>query len=150
MIDPLQHILAVPLATALTLAAPLGAQAIDFGSDIGEWALDEECDDRRFVGPGMASVLTWDYVGEDATDCRAAYDAGQLRLWDIQAARAATICEAIDFGDDGGAYPQDGECDDMRFEGPAVALQLVPDNIGGDASDCARLCAYGIIALRDY
>ncbi len=134
----------------LTVALPVAAQDILFGNDDGEWAFDGECDDRRFFGPGMAQGLSWEYVGQDASDCRAAFDAGLVRLWDITDARDATICAAIDFGNDNGAYPQDGECDDMRFEGPAVARLLDPANVGGDASDCLRMCAFGVVALRDY
>ena len=121
------------------LAVPAAAQDILYGNDDGEWAFDGECDDRRFFGPGMAQGLSWEYVGMDASDCRAAYDAGRVQLWDMTAAKAATMCAAIDFGNDNGAYPQDGECDDLRFEGPAVARLLDPANVGGDASDCLRM-----------
>mgnify|MGYP006995563445 CR=1 FL=1 len=63
---------------------------------------------------------------------------------------AATQCQAIDFGDDSGEYPQDGECDDRRLEGLAVAHVLLPDCARKDASDCSALCAYGVIGLREY
>lgn len=147
-----RHLIAAALA-ALPLLAPTGAaaqQTINFGNDDGEWALDGECDDRRFFGSGMAQSLSWEYVGMDASDCRAAFEAGRVQLWDMNAAKAATQCAAIDYGNDSGAYPQDGECDDLRFEGPAVARVLDPANIMGDASDCSRMCAFGILALRDY
>ncbi len=123
---------------------------IDFGNDSGEWALDGECDDRRFFGAEMATSVSWTYVGADATDCAEAYQAGQVKLWDYAEARAATVCAAIDFGDDNGAYPNDMECDDPRFEGPAAAMSLSLDNSGHDASDCAVQCVYGTVFLRDY
>lgn len=132
------------------MAAPAMAQDINFGDDSSEWARDGECDDRRFFGPGMALSVTWQYVGQDATDCRSAYDAGRISLWNMRDAMAATQCAAIDFGDDSGGFPNDGECDDARFEGLAVAHVLTPDDIRRDASDCSRLCFYGAIALRDY
>ncbi len=138
------------LIAVLAQAGQLAAQDIQFGTDDGEWANDGECDDRRFFGPGMAVGLSWEYAGLDATDCRAALEAGEVRLWDMTEARAATVCAAIDFGTDEGEYPQDGECDDLRFEGPAVARVLDPGNIGGDASDCARMCFFGVLAVRDY
>lgn len=123
---------------------------INFGTDSGDWNGDGECDDRRFVGVAMAGDLSWSHVGRDASDCAEAYIAGNVRLWDYNAARDATLCAAIDFGDDSGAYPQDYECDDRRFEGPGAAMSMMMENVGGDASDCARLCAYGVVFLRDY
>lgn len=138
------------LALACALAAPVAAQDINFGNNDGEWANDGECDDRRFFGAGMASTVTWDYVGQDAADCQALFDAGAVQLWDMAASVAATTCQAIDFGDDSGDYPQDGECDDRRFEGLAVAHVLLPDYVRRDASDCSQLCAYGVIGLREY
>ncbi len=123
---------------------------IRFGNDDGPWARDGECDDRRFFGPGMASVLSWAALGGDASDCAAAYSAGEVFVWRQDEALAATQCTAIDFGDDDGEYPFDGECDDMRFEGRGVAMQLSSDATGHDASDCRRLCDFGVIGLRDY
>lgn len=128
---------------------PLPA-AVDFGDDSGDWARDGECDDRRFRGPGMAASLTWLDAGRDATDCRSLYDAGQVSVWDWDGARAATQCDAVDFGDDSGDYAGDGECDDIRFEGPAMASGVGPALVGRDATDCARQCRYGTVALRDY
>jgi hypothetical protein len=123
---------------------------IDFGTDNGEWSKDGECDDRRFTGAGMTDSIGWNYLGADASDCSAAFGAGTVKLWSYVDAMAATQCAAIDFGSDNGAYPGDHECDDLRFEGVGVAANLSIDNIRGDASDCSALCAYGVIALRDY
>lgn len=145
--------LAVRGVITLALAFAVGAaaaQEIRFGDDSGRWPNDGECDDRRFVGAGMASVLSWSNAGTDATDCRRAFDAGTIRFWDWSHALRATQCSQIDFGNDSGRYPADGECDDMRFEGPGMASAVGAQNMRGDATDCRRYCELGIIALRDY
>lgn len=43
----------------------------------------------------------------------------------------------VNFGNDGGEYPNDGECDDPRFVGAGMASTVEDANIGGDATDCA-------------
>lgn len=43
--------------------------AIDFGDDSSDYARDDECDDMRFEGPGMASGVSVDNIRKDATDC---------------------------------------------------------------------------------
>jgi S1-C subfamily serine protease len=53
---------------------------IDFGNNTGMWAHDGECDDPRFAGNGMAEVLVDADRLRDASDCRALYEAGQIRL----------------------------------------------------------------------
>ncbi len=54
---------------------------IDFGDDASRWARDNECDDPRFEGPGMTTTpLLPEDTGHDASDCAAAYRAGNLRL----------------------------------------------------------------------
>lgn len=45
----------------------------------------------------------------------------------------------IQFGNDSGAHPNDGECDDPRFAGGGMASDLDARNIKGDATDCSRL-----------
>lgn len=142
---------AQPPATPQTPSAPEAAPvAIDFGDDSSEWANDGECDDRRFVGQGMAASFSWANLGRDATDCRMLYDSGSVRLWNMAEAQAATQCTAIDFGDDSGDYANDTECDDIRFEGLGMASGLSETNIRRDATDCRQLCAFGVIGLRDY
>ena len=49
---------------------------IDFGTDGGSWANDGQCDDRRFSGPGMASVQQ--APGTDRSDCLVAYLAEKI------------------------------------------------------------------------
>ena len=60
-------------------------------------------------------------------------------------ASPATV--SIDFGDDSGMYATDGQCDDPRFEGAAMAPGLITDNIGRDASDCRTDFKQGRIRL---
>jgi len=156
LIDPAAAATAAPAAPAPAVevpaapAAPVVSAAINYGDDSGEFANDRECDDRRFVGAGMATNLSWSYVGADATDCRNGVESGALKLWEPAAAAAATQCSAINFGDDSGAYPNDNECDDIRFEGLGVGSFLGVDNLGKDAADCSRLCSFGVVSLRDY
>lgn len=130
--------------------SPMQQGGIMFGDDSGAYPRDGECDDRRFTGPAMAQGLGWAETGRDATDCQAAVNAGMARLWNYQEALAATNCQAIDFGDDSGQYPDDGECDDMRFEGLGTAAFMFTDDVRRDATDCSRLCTLGMIGLRDY
>ena len=59
------------------------SQAIEFGDDTSEWARDDECDDPRFDGDGMASGLSLRNRGRDAADCRRLYDAGRIRLFGV-------------------------------------------------------------------
>ena len=55
--------------------------SVDFGDDNGDWSNDGECDDPRFRGPGMTSTpLLDDDIKHDATDCRTAYERGDLTL----------------------------------------------------------------------
>jgi len=55
----------------------------------------------------------------------------------------------INFGNDSGSYPFDGECDDPRFRGAgmAVAASLSSSNRFRDASDCQTLFNAGLIFL---
>jgi hypothetical protein len=147
--NKMRYIHAACLAIALGPAA-VAAQSINFGDDASQWSNDGECDDRRFRGTNMAKGLDRDDIGHDATDCKRGYELGQLLVWDFAEAKAATQCDNINFGDDSSEWPNDGQCDDYRFEGPgADHVQLVED-IGRDASDCRRLCEFGQVAIRDY
>ena len=136
--------------TPTTPDAPVSTATINFGDDSGDWPKDGECDDRRFYGGAMASNLGWEFVGRDATDCKAALGAGTVALWVDAQATAATQCSAIDFGDDTGPFPNDSECDDIRFEGRGTASVMNLENLGKDAADCSAQCSFGIVALRDY
>lgn len=141
---------AEPPATPETVDTPTVPAAFNFGDDSGDWPKDGECDDRRFYGSAMASNLGWSLVGRDATDCKAALQAGSIAIWNEAESMAATQCSAIDFGDNTGPYPNDSECDDVRFEGLGTASVLNLENLGKDAADCSAQCSFGIISLRDY
>lgn len=122
---------------------------VDFGDDRGDWPNDGECDDMRFVGEGMAApaTLTENNIGHDATDCQVHYEAGRITMANGEAPNLND--SGIDFGDDNGAWPDDGECDDPRFEGPGMAFDdtLSDSNIGHDATDCRYLFNTGAITL---
>lgn len=137
-------------AMVVLIPAVAVAQSINFGDDKSQWSNDGECDDRRFRGSGMAQGLDRDDIGHDRTDCKTAYDAGKLLVWDFAAAKAATQCSAINFGDDKSEWPNDGQCDDYRFDGPGADYVLLSEDVGHDASDCRKLCDLGQIAIRDY
>jgi hypothetical protein len=68
-------------ACLLVAPAALHAQP-DYGDDSSEWARDGECDDPRFEGDGMATVLLDADAYRDATDCRDLVDEGRIRLRD--------------------------------------------------------------------
>lgn len=53
---------------------------IEFGDDSGEWANDGECDDPRFIGPGMSMMPPFDHERRDAADCRVLFGLGEIRL----------------------------------------------------------------------
>ena len=60
----------------------VAAEPPDFGDDTSQWALDGECDDSRFRGSGMASFLSDENRGHDATDCRQLFESGLITLRD--------------------------------------------------------------------
>lgn len=134
--------------------AAAGSTAIDFGDDASRWANDNECDDKRFIGPGMtATPLLDEDIGHDATDCRTAFEAGNLQLREAVAARplAAPVGgETVDFGDDSSRWANDNECDDKRFAGPGMTeTPLLDEDIGHDATDCRTAFEAGRLRLAD-
>ena len=134
-------------AGRLTLAdaggKPMKSGGVNFGTDAGDWSNDGECDDPRFEGPGMTSTpLLSDDVLRDATDCQSAFEAGRLSL------RGISADGTVDFGNDSGDWANDGECDDMRFEGPGMtSTPLLFDDIMTDASDCRDAFNAGRLTL---
>ena len=129
------------LAVALLALAPGSGQAqVNFGDDESGWSNDGECDDPRFEGPGMADVLLEEDQGHDATDCRALFEQGRIRL------HPGAV--GIDFGDDASRWAGNGECDDPRFEGPGMAIKLLEEDRGHDATDCRALFEQSQIRLR--
>ena len=58
-------------------AEPNGNSSILFGDDASQFANDGECDDIRFFRAGSAeAIYIAEDVGHDATDCKAAFEAG--------------------------------------------------------------------------
>lgn len=135
-----------PLAIAAPLhsAAAQDQAALEFGDDTGEFASDGECDDVRYIGEGMAEVLLTDSIGKDASDCKAAFDAGKISVNALHAVPANDA--AIDFGDDTSEYAMDGECDDIRFvSARSHRMIYIAKDIGHDASDCKAAFAGGTV-----
>ncbi len=69
---------AAALAAVSGSAAPGGE--VDFGDDASTWANDDECDDQRFQGRGMAASFSDADMFHDASDCRRLFGAGSIRL----------------------------------------------------------------------
>lgn len=130
-------------ATAMATASN-GAARIDFGDDSGHWAFDGECDDPDFAGPGMTAKPSSDSRLHDASDCRAAFEQGDIAL----GSATMTSTAAFDYGSDSSAYANDGECDDPRFEGPGTDKKLLGEDMSADASDCRSLEAQGQVSVR--
>ena len=133
-------------AVALALAgSPAAAQTIDFGTDSSQWANDGECDDGRFAGSGMTTTpLLQEDVMADATDCRAAFQAGRLQLRGVSG-------DTVDFGTDSSQWSNDRECDDMRFEGPGMtSTPLLEEDVKHDATDCRLAYEQGRLDLKGY
>jgi hypothetical protein len=53
---------------------------IDFGDNTSSYANDDICDDPRFEGPGVASVLLDGDTLHDSVDCSKAYEEGSIVL----------------------------------------------------------------------
>ena len=55
----------------------------------------------------------------------------------------------INFGDDNGAWSNDGECDDPRFSGPGMTTTaLLDEDILHDATDCRIAFEAGLLSLN--
>ncbi len=142
--------LAPSLGLIIALAVPsVGfSQSVKFGDNKSEYANDGECDDRRFIGQGMATSLDEDDNFHDANDCRKLYRAGMIKLTSEKLGRAATNCSKIKFGNNSSKWARDGECDDARFDGPGSDGIIAVDDVMKDARDCKRQCQAGNIWLR--
>ncbi len=133
-----------------TTTAPAVTAGINFGDDTSEWNKDGECDDPRFEGTGSASEVVDADLMKDATDCKAAFDAGTITLKSETDTATATDAPTadIDFGDDTSEWAKDGECDDPRFQGTASASELVDADLMKDATDCKAAFEAGTITLK--
>src|SRR5690606_41006948 len=108
-----------PAGQATTHAGATDGE-IDFGDDSGSFANDGECDDPRFGGALTSHELA------DATDCQAAYEAGDVTYSGETGTDTGgeISIDDIDFGDDSGTWANDGECDDPRFGGGLTSHEL--------------------------
>src|SRR5215217_939172 len=67
----------------------------------------------------------------------------------LLACNPALGAQPVSFGDDGGEYSNDGECDDPRFEGAGMTgTALLSDDILHDATDCQSGFDGGNLTLR--
>jgi hypothetical protein len=134
------------LSLVLLAGTALAQGNVDFGDDSGDWANDGECDDPRFEGIGMASILLDEDRLRDATDCRELFNDGSISLREEVSGFSAS--DGINYGDDSSTWAFDGECDDPRFEGDGMAAVLLDEDAYADATDCSGLVAQGRISLR--
>ena len=126
-----------------------GSGNVDFGNNASDWANDGECDDPRFEGRGMASVLLDEDLGRDANDCRALFNSGMIRLRGSAGGGSGSVdSSGVDFGNNASDWANDGECDDPRFEGQGMASVLLDEDLRRDANDCRSLYNAGMIRLR--
>ncbi|MCJ8189872.1 hypothetical protein [Sphingomicrobium aestuariivivum] len=147
----------IRLATAeelLAAEAATGSRDLpvgDFGDDSSTWANDGECDDPRFRGTGMASTLSDDDNGRDATDCSTLLEAGKIRWFDAEEeARLQAVPGpgGFFFGSDGSSLANNGICDDMRFIGEGTHPIQLGEDIRADASDCRAGFEAGTVRHR--
>lgn len=120
-------------------------ETIDFGDDASSGARNGECGDPRFRGQGSSETQIEAESGHDASDCRVAYRQERIAL---KGAVTRDISHIV-WGDDAGRWPNDGECDDMRFMGEAMAEgDLDTNQVKHDATDCRDAYEMGTIDLE--
>jgi len=136
-------------------SAVAAAATPDFGDDNGRFAKDGECDDMRFEGAGMTSTVLLDEdIRHDASDCRSAFEQGRLTFKGDNVTAASLrppVAEVnrVQWGDDNGAFANDGECDDSRFQGAGMtSTPLLDTDIRHDATDCRTAFEQGRLSLR--
>ena len=128
--------------TAPAAAVPTRGRLIDFGDDTSEYARDNESDNMRSDGPGMASGLTLRNRGRDAADCRRLYREGRIYLFGVDLDSGY-----VDFRADASSCSRDGECDAPRFKGSGMDELPIRRDRAHDATDCRRLYNAGRIRL---
>ncbi|MED5534059.1 MAG: hypothetical protein VX690_00005, partial [Pseudomonadota bacterium] len=118
-----------------------GGGPVEFGDNSSTWSQNGECDDPRFQGSGMASMLIDSDRFADATDCRLLFNQGMITLRGSGG--------NVDFGDNSSTWANDGECDDPRFQGAGMASTTLAEDRFSDANDCRDLFNLGRITLRN-
>ncbi|MEO5808036.1 hypothetical protein, partial [Devosia sp.] len=109
---------------------------------------DGECDDPRFIGSAAAEAPEDVDTMHDATDCKTAFEAGTVTVKTAAVDGPTPTLADVDFGDDTGQYPKDGECDDPRFTGTAAADEPDDADIRKDATDCKAAFGAGTVTLK--
>lgn len=103
------------------------------------------CNDERFVPNEHGVMVVIDgMVEEDRTDCQSLLRQGRIRWRGDPRPKKSPI----EYGDDSGSDPYDGQCDDGRFMGPVGLMGADPRQYRKDASDCRLLYGRGDILLR--
>lgn len=115
-----------------TLRRP-SVSSIDWGDDSGIYANDGACDDARFHGNGDDFSYKRQHVLADATDCRASYADGSIKL-------------ELDFGNNSGVYANDDTCDDNRFTGSGRSVLTSDSHVKRDSVDCIAAYRAGTIS----
>ena len=140
-----EYLIALALALACQdLSAQTDRASVEFGDDASTWANDQECDDPRFFGAGMAANLLESDILHDASDCRALFLAASIRL---KADNNPSPTNGVDFGDNIGDLAFDAECGDPRFAGRGMSQVLADIDMFHDAQDCRALFEQGAIRL---
>jgi len=105
----------VALVFPLVVGTISAQENVDFGADSGAWTHDGECDDPRFEGKGMATVLVDDDLFQDASDCRNLMNKGLIQLVAGAAVGGVMQRDRLERGD---STLSSGEYrDDFTFEG---------------------------------
>jgi len=100
----------------LSVAGTAAAQGnVDFGADSGNWTHDGECDDPRFEGTGMASILLDEDLFQDASDCRDLMNKGLIQLISGAAVGGVMQRDRLERGD--GTLTSGEYRDNFTFEG---------------------------------
>jgi hypothetical protein len=96
----------------------------------------------------MVALAACSEAGSD--DDTAAADSKPLALAGTDGAAPAVAADsAPDFGDDEGDFSKDGECDDMRFQGPGMtSTPLLDEDIKHDATDCRAAFNQGRLTFK--
>jgi len=116
-----------------------------FGDDASLYARDGECDDPRFSGSGMSAKPTRSGIEHDATDCMEKWSAKSIQPVDELDKNNFLILDGHVYGDDSGAYTNDGECDDPGFTGRGAADGASSENAGKDRTDCLQAYQAGSV-----
>ena len=112
------------------------------------WDLAQETENDELRGSDAYWRLNDARFNAPQPESRRAAITGTARRALVGGTPAAVRGQGIDFGDDTGDWPRDGECDDPRFEGSGMGLTDSESQRGRDATDCRELFESGRISFR--